>query len=213
MRFSLFALSAAVTLGLGCSKPLTSDAPDCTGLPVETIACADGPTVTTCARDASGHPRWEISCPGESTGGSTGTAAASGSGGASGSAATGGTGGSVARAFTVTFDLQNVGPTPVYVYQGCLLDLTLTQLSDPPHVIGRASGCGICDCAATSCQPVTCGPCYAGGVEVSAAGHFAYRLVGCRRDRRDTWHLGLLDHARAARGPLSNRRARLHLGG
>jgi hypothetical protein len=76
--------------------------------------------------------------------------------------------------YTVTFDLQNGGASSVYLYQGCLLELTITELADPTHSIGRGGGCGVCDCAAASCPAVTCGACYMGSMEVTAGGKASY---------------------------------------
>ena len=64
----------------------------------------------------------------------------------------------------VTFELRNDGIATVYLYQGCLLDYTITSLADPVHVIQRQSPCG-CDCTFSSC-PV-CGACFQGSREVA----------------------------------------------
>jgi len=75
----------------------------------------------------------------------------------------------------ITFSLQNGGATSVYIYEGCTPDLTITQLSTPPIVIGNpADGCGICDCAQTICPAVVCGARYQGGLEIAAAGGQQY---------------------------------------
>ena len=74
-----------------------------------------------------------------------------------------------------TFNLQNSGPTSVYLFESCVLDLTITALADPPRAIGLPSGgCGICDCAVQSCPQVVCGPCYFGGLEVAAGAAQSY---------------------------------------
>ena len=65
---------------------------------------------------------------------------------------------------TVTFELRNDGVPALYVFQGCLLDLTITALADPPRVIEREGSCG-CDCGVASC-PV-CGACFQGSREVA----------------------------------------------
>jgi len=65
---------------------------------------------------------------------------------------------------TVTFELRNDSAPTLYLFQDCLLDLTITSLADPPHVIEREGPCG-CDCGVASC-PV-CGPCFQGPREVA----------------------------------------------
>ena len=65
---------------------------------------------------------------------------------------------------TVTFELRNDGVPTLYLFQDCLLDLTITALADPPRVIEREGPCG-CDCGVASC-PV-CGPCFQGSREVA----------------------------------------------
>src|SRR6476659_445030 len=61
----------------------------------------------------------------------------------------------------LTFQLQNGGTTSVYLFESCVLDLTITSLAEPPHAIGLpGGGCGICDCTAPTCPPVACGACY-----------------------------------------------------
>jgi hypothetical protein len=65
---------------------------------------------------------------------------------------------------TVTFALHNDSVPTVYLFQDCLLDLTITSLAEPPHVIEREGPCG-CDCSESSC-PV-CGPCFQGSREVA----------------------------------------------
>jgi hypothetical protein len=64
----------------------------------------------------------------------------------------------------VTFELRNDGIATVYLFQGCLIDYTITSLADPVHVIQRNEGCG-CDCSQTNC-PV-CGACFMGSREVA----------------------------------------------
>lgn len=56
---------------------------------------------------------------------------------------------------TVTFRLQNDGAQPVYLFQDCLIDYTITALASPVHVIMRVDGCA-CACGAT-CN--VCGAC------------------------------------------------------
>lgn len=68
---------------------------------------------------------------------------------------------------TVTFELRNDSVPAVYLFQNCLLDLTITSLSDPAHVVEREGPCG-CDCGVASC-PV-CGPCFAGPREIAGGG-------------------------------------------
>jgi hypothetical protein len=98
-RSSLPALLAGLALAAGCSsKPLQNDPgdggqADCTGLPIPAIACLIGPTETVCTLDATGKPSWIILCPGNETGGSTGTAGMSGTGGAGGGPGGGSDGG------------------------------------------------------------------------------------------------------------------------
>jgi len=65
---------------------------------------------------------------------------------------------------TVTFELRNDGVPSVYLFENCLLDLTITSLAEPVHVIEREGPCG-CDCGESSC-PV-CGPCFLGSREVA----------------------------------------------
>ncbi len=74
----------------------------------------------------------------------------------------------------VTFELENDTASTLWLYQGCLLEMTITELSEPPHVIGRPDGCGVCDCAIASCPPVACGVCFQGGLEVAPASHTTY---------------------------------------
>jgi len=64
----------------------------------------------------------------------------------------------------VTFELRNDGIATVYLLQNCLVDYTITSLSDPANVIQRATGCG-CECGQSSC-PV-CGACFVGSREVA----------------------------------------------
>lgn len=64
----------------------------------------------------------------------------------------------------VNFELRNDGISTVYLFQGCLIDYTITSLADPVHVIHRNEGCG-CDCSLSSC-PV-CGACFMGSREVA----------------------------------------------
>jgi hypothetical protein len=56
------------------------------------------------------------------------------------------------------FDLRNDRVASVFLYEDCILNLTITELVDPSRDIGRPSLCGICDCAASSC-PGGCGVC------------------------------------------------------
>jgi hypothetical protein len=65
---------------------------------------------------------------------------------------------------TVTFELRNDSASAVYLFQSCLVNLTITALADPPRVIDREGPCG-CDCGVAAC-PV-CGPCYQGSLEVA----------------------------------------------
>jgi hypothetical protein len=69
---------------------------------------------------------------------------------------------------TVTFSLHNGGATPVYLYEQCILKLTITQVAEPARVIGLLDGCPVCDCGDTQCQGYLCGACFMGGVEVAA---------------------------------------------
>jgi hypothetical protein len=75
---------------------------------------------------------------------------------------------------TVTFDLRNGGAAPVFVHAECTIDIVFTELANPSRAIGQPSGCGICDCSASSCPRVVCGPCYEGAIEVSAAQTFIF---------------------------------------
>ena len=68
---------------------------------------------------------------------------------------------------TVTFELRNDSVPALYLFQNCLLDLTITSLADPARVVEREGPCG-CDCGFASC-PV-CGPCFAGPREVAGGG-------------------------------------------
>jgi hypothetical protein len=68
---------------------------------------------------------------------------------------------------TVTFELRNDSVPALYLFQNCLLDLTITSLSDPVRVVEREGPCG-CDCGVASC-PV-CGPCFAGPREIAGGG-------------------------------------------
>jgi hypothetical protein len=158
----LLVCGGAAGSGACTSRSLTSTEPDCKGIPVTAVACLVGPTVNTCTSDAHGRPTWVTSCPGES---STGTAGAGGSPADAGNSV---------QPFTVTFDLQNGGPSSIFVYEGCSLEMTLIELADPTHLIGRVDGCGICDCSAVSCPAVSCGACFSGPLEVAAADHFTY---------------------------------------
>jgi hypothetical protein len=63
----------------------------------------------------------------------------------------------------------------VYLFESCVLELTITSLAAPPRTIGLpGGGCGICDCTAPTCPPVACGACYQGGLEVAAGGAQTY---------------------------------------
>jgi hypothetical protein len=64
----------------------------------------------------------------------------------------------------ITFELRNDSAPAVYLFQSCLVDLTITSLADPPQVIDRGGPCG-CECGVGSCP--LCGPCYQGSVEVA----------------------------------------------
>jgi hypothetical protein len=196
-------LAGALTLALatggvtgGCSsKSLTADPSACAELPVPAIACAVGPTVQTCTLDAKGRPTWVTSCPGESAGGTTGSAGAAGGSGGHGGVGDAGADDATQTVvppepYTVTFDLQNGGASSVYLYEGCLLELTITELADPTHVIGRGGGCGVCDCAAASCPAVSCGACFMGSLEVTAGGKASY-----------AW--GAVDQVPGTRGAMS----------
>lgn len=55
---------------------------------------------------------------------------------------------------TVTFELRNDGIATVYLFQGCVIDYTITSLADPVHVIGRR-GCA-CDCDRADCRLCLC---------------------------------------------------------
>jgi hypothetical protein len=68
---------------------------------------------------------------------------------------------------TVTFELRNDSVPALYLFQNCLLDLTITSLSAPMRVVEREGPCG-CDCGVASC-PV-CGPCFAGPREIAGGG-------------------------------------------
>lgn len=75
----------------------------------------------------------------------------------------------------LTFALQNGGSTSVYLFEECLLDMTITELVNPPRMVGLpGGGCGVCDCGASSCPPVVCGACYDGGLEVAAGAAQSY---------------------------------------
>jgi hypothetical protein len=75
----------------------------------------------------------------------------------------------------LTFALQNGGSTSVYLFEDCVLDLTITEMVNPPQMVGLpGGGCGVCDCGASSCPPVACGACYDGGLEVAAGATQAY---------------------------------------
>jgi hypothetical protein len=65
---------------------------------------------------------------------------------------------------TVTFELRNDSVPAVYLFQSCLVDLTITSLADPPRVIERGGPCG-CDCGIASCP--LCGQCFQGSLEVA----------------------------------------------
>ena len=68
---------------------------------------------------------------------------------------------------TVSLLMQNGGAMPAYVYQGCLIDFTITSLANPSTPIHRVEGC-VCECDQNAC-PV-CGACYAGPLEIAAGG-------------------------------------------
>jgi hypothetical protein len=65
---------------------------------------------------------------------------------------------------TVMFELRNDSAPAVYLFQSCLVDLTITSLTDPVHVVQREAPCG-CDCGVASCP--LCGPCFQGSIEVA----------------------------------------------
>lgn len=72
----------------------------------------------------------------------------------------------VRRPEPMTFDLQNGRIASVFLREGCLLELTITELANPPRPIGRVYVCPACDCSASSCPTATCGPCADGPREV-----------------------------------------------
>jgi len=69
---------------------------------------------------------------------------------------------------TITFSLHNGGSAPVYLFEQCILNLTISQVADPARVIGLLDGCPVCDCGDTQCRGYVCGACFMGGVEVAA---------------------------------------------
>ena len=77
--------------------------------------------------------------------------------------------GTVVPPAPLTFELRNDNPNPLFIYMGCTPDLTITELTTSPKIVGLGVGCGICDCSAESCPPVLCGPCFAGAFEIPAA--------------------------------------------
>src|ERR1044071_755415 len=64
---------------------------------------------------------------------------------------------------TVTFQLRNDGFSTVYLFESCLVDLTITSLASPVHQIRRAVSCG-CTCGQVECG--VCGACFEGPLEV-----------------------------------------------
>ena len=168
-RAGIASAALMIAIATGCSVTQLQGQPDCTGVPVPAIACLVGPTVQTCSIDSNGRPVWVTTCPGESDGGSDG--------------------GGIGDPAPLTFSLQNGGLTSVYLFEGCVLDLTITALIDPPQAIGLPDGgCGVCDCAAQSCPQVVCGPCYFGGLEVApgAAQPFSWTPVDVTYEARAT---------------------------
>jgi hypothetical protein len=69
----------------------------------------------------------------------------------------------------LTFELHNAGATSVFLFENCTFELSILRLIDPAQAVGLPTGgCGVCDCAASSCGPVACGACFDGGLEVAA---------------------------------------------
>jgi hypothetical protein len=147
------ALPLAALAAAGCSlNPVPLDpndqrAPDCTGAAIPLIACAVGETVPVCTRDSAGRSRWTITCPGQADAGPITEPEPT--------------------TTSVNLQLQNGGAAAAYVYQGCLIDFTITALTDPPVTINRVEGC-VCECGRNDCP--TCGACYAGPLEIPAGG-------------------------------------------
>jgi hypothetical protein len=77
----------------------------------------------------------------------------------------------------VTFVLQNGGTPLVFLYESCLLDLNITQLADPPRLVGRVFLCPACDCAASSCVMAVCGACYEGPREITTTRSLVWNWV------------------------------------
>jgi hypothetical protein len=69
---------------------------------------------------------------------------------------------------TVSFALRNDGAPTVYLFQDCLLDLTINRLSGGVTAVIQREGPCACDCNQASC-PV-CGPCFQGSRDVAGGG-------------------------------------------
>jgi len=151
------ALPVVALAAAGCSlnpAPLdpNDQTPDCTGAAVPLIACAVGETVPVCTRDSAGRSRWTITCPGQAD---------------AGQADAGPITDPEPTAVSLNLQLQNGGASSAYVYQGCLIDFTITALTNPPVLINRVEGC-VCQCGQSVCP--TCGQCFAGPLEIPAGG-------------------------------------------
>lgn len=81
----------------------------------------------------------------------------------------------VRRPEPMTFDLQNGGTASVFLREECLLELTITELADPPRSIGRVFVCPACDCSASSCLIAPCGACADGPHEVAGAATLSWQ--------------------------------------
>ena len=77
----------------------------------------------------------------------------------------------------VEFQLSNAGAASVYVYEGCIPDLTSTELAHPSQAVGRLDGCPICECQALSCRQATCGACFDSGQEIAAGTTETYSWI------------------------------------
>src|SRR5262245_54303863 len=61
--------------------------------------------------------------------------------------------------YVVPIRFANAGTAPVFIGQGCVLELTILDL-DRARDVTPTYGCA-CECSSSSCTgPVLCGPCY-----------------------------------------------------
>ena len=75
---------------------------------------------------------------------------------------------------TAELRLVTTGAAPVFIYLGCVPELTITQVSPPRRDVTPTGGCA-CACEDAACQGnLACGACYAQALEIDSASPFTY---------------------------------------